>query len=153
MAASAPTAAADITQDERTMSILAHILQLVGWVIAPLIIFAIRRNSRFVCFHALQAVLLQCVYMLLGGSMMAVWFTFMLTTVFKGSANPHAAPPAILFLVFPLIWLGFMGMYALLYVVAILYAIKAGRGEWAEYPVLGRMARRILHIGPNGAYE
>jgi len=36
-------------------------------------------------------------------------------------------------------------------VIAIMYCIKAGRGEWAEYPVLGRLARKILKIGPNGS--
>jgi len=30
------------------------------------------------------------------------------------------------------------------------YGIKAGNGEWAEYPVLGRLARRWLKIGPGG---
>ena len=36
-------------------------------------------------------------------------------------------------------------------VVAIVYAIKAGRGEWADYPLLGRLARKLLKIGPHGA--
>jgi len=36
-------------------------------------------------------------------------------------------------------------------VVAIVYGVKAGRGEWAEYPFLGRLARRILKLGPGGA--
>jgi uncharacterized membrane protein len=35
-------------------------------------------------------------------------------------------------------------------ILAIVYGIKAGRGEWAEYPVLGRLARKILKIGPDG---
>jgi hypothetical protein len=37
-----------------------------------------------------------------------------------------------------------------LLVVAIVYGIKAGHGEWAQYPVLGRVALRILGIGPGG---
>ena len=36
--------------------------------------------------------------------------------------------------------------------LAIIYGVKAGRGEWAEYPLLGRLARHILHIGPGGAF-
>jgi hypothetical protein len=42
-----------ITQDERTMATLAHVLQMVGWWIAPLVIFLTHRKSRFVSFHAL----------------------------------------------------------------------------------------------------
>ncbi|MFZ0479207.1 MAG: hypothetical protein WAL71_08660 [Terriglobales bacterium] len=37
-----------ITQDERTMATLAHVLQVVGWWIAPLIIFLVQLKSRFV---------------------------------------------------------------------------------------------------------
>jgi hypothetical protein len=43
-----------------------------------------------------------------------------------------------------------MGWWVFMLVVAIVYGIKAGRGEWAEYPLLGRLARRILRIGPGG---
>jgi uncharacterized membrane protein len=35
-------------------------------------------------------------------------------------------------------------------ILAIVYGIKAGRGEWAQYPVLGALARKMLRIGPNG---
>jgi hypothetical protein len=38
-------------------------------------------------------------------------------------------------------------------VIAIVYGVKAGRGEWAEYPFLGRLARRILKLRPGGAPE
>ena len=35
------------------MAILAHVLQIVGWWIAPLIIFLLKRDSKFTSFHAL----------------------------------------------------------------------------------------------------
>jgi uncharacterized Tic20 family protein len=57
----------DTTPDERTMATLAHALQLIGSWIAPLIIFLIRRRSRFVSFHALQALLLQIIHTIVGG--------------------------------------------------------------------------------------
>lgn len=34
--------------------------------------------------------------------------------------------------------------------LAIIYGVKAGRREWAEYPVFGQLARHILNIGPGG---
>jgi uncharacterized membrane protein len=43
-----------------------------------------------------------------------------------------------------------MGFWIGMLVIAIVYGIKAGRGEWAEYPVIGRIAKRILKIGPAG---
>jgi uncharacterized membrane protein len=137
------------TQDDRTMATLAHILQLVGWFIAPLVIFLIKRESRFVSFHALQALFLQFAYMVLGGVFMAGWFAIMFATVFRHPGPQNGPPPPVFFL-FPLIWLGFMGLWVVMLVVAIVYGVKAGRGEWAEYPVLGPLARRILKIGPGG---
>jgi hypothetical protein len=29
---------------------------------------------------------------------------------------------------------------------AVRYSIKAGRGEWAEYPLLGKLAKRMLNL-------
>jgi uncharacterized membrane protein len=138
----------DTTPDERTMATLAHALQLIGSWIAPLIIFLIRRRSRFVSFHALQALLLQIVHTIIVVVLMVLWVTTILTTVFhQTSGKPPEFPPA-LFLLFPLVWLGFMAMWVGTLIIAILYAIKAGRGEWADYPVIGKLARRILKMEP-----
>jgi uncharacterized membrane protein len=46
--------------------------------------------------------------------------------------------------------LGLMIAWAVMLVLAIMYGVKAGRGEWAEYPLLGSLARRILKLGPYG---
>ncbi len=136
-----PTAEYTPRDDEKTMAILAHVLQLVGWWIAPLIIFLVKRESRFVSFHALQALFLQLVYVVFWMVGMAGFFVFMFTTMPHMDKN---APPTPFFALFPLLWLGGMGMWILLIVVAILYGIKAGRGEWAEYPLLGPIAKRII---------
>ena len=137
-------------QEERTMAILAHVLQLVGWWIAPLVIFLVKRESRFVSFHALQALLLQVVYMIIMGAFMLLWVASIV--LMAGTQHQGGQAPPAMFILFPLIWLGFMGMWVLMLVVAILYGIKAGRGEWAEYPLIGRLARKLLKIGPAGAF-
>jgi uncharacterized membrane protein len=139
------------TSDERTMATLAHVLQLVvGWI-APLVIFLVKRNSRFVSFHALQVLLLQALYFLL---MMVVMGVFFVVVVFgiafhQPAVHSNSLPPGFIIL-FPVIWLAIMGWWVFILVVAIVYGIKAGRGECAEYPLLGRLARRILRIGPGG---
>ena len=142
----AATALPEPTQDERTMATLAHTLQIVGWFIAPLVIFLIRRDSRFVSFHALQAIFLQLVYMLCWGVFMVGWFGLIFGTVFSQAGKPQAGPPPLVFLLFPLIWLVAMLGWGTMLVAAIVYAVKAGRGEWANYPLLGNLARRVLHI-------
>jgi uncharacterized membrane protein len=138
----------DITPDERTMATLAHALQLIGSWIAPLIIFLIRRQSRFVSFHALQALLLQIVHTIIMIVLMTMWFLTIFTTIFQQTGGKSPVFPPIVFLVMPLVWLGFMVMWAGTLAIAIIYAIKAGHGEWADYPVLGKLARKMLKMEP-----
>jgi uncharacterized membrane protein len=133
------------------MAILAHVLQIVGWWIAPLVIFLLKRDSKFTSFHALQALFLQIFYMLLWGVFVAVWIVGLFVMVAHAPETKGAPPPVGFFILMPLVWLGGMGLWVVVLVVAIVYGIKAGRGEWAEYPVLGRWARQILNIGPGGA--
>jgi uncharacterized membrane protein len=142
------------TQDDRTMAVLAQVLQLVGGWIAPLVIFLLKRQSRFVSFHALQVLLLQGVFILL--TMLAgVGFFFAvalgLFSAAWSSQHSSSAPAAFFFLFFSFFWLAIMLVWVIKLVFAIVYGVKAGRGEWAEYPVLGRWARQILNIGPGGA--
>jgi uncharacterized membrane protein len=141
-----------LTSDERTMGTLAHVLQLVGGWIAPLVIFLVYRKSRFISFHALQALLLQALYFFLVMFVMGLFFVVMIAGVLHQQAVQHNSLPAGFFVLFPVFWLGMMGWWVFMLVVAIVYGIKAGRGEWAEYPLLGSLARRILKIGPGGEF-
>jgi len=151
MADAVPMSVMEPTSDERTMAILAHVLQLVGWWIAPLIILLVKRESRFVSFHALQALLLQIVYAFVMGLCMVLWFSTIFLTIAHSPHTQNAPPPTAFFLMFPLIWLGFMAAWVVMLVIAIVYGVKASHGEWAEYPVLGSLARHFLKIGPGGA--
>jgi uncharacterized membrane protein len=141
------------TLDERTMAILAHMLQIVGLWIAPLIIFVIKRDSRFVSFHALQALLLQVLYLFLMGLGVVFWFGAVVLTMVAGHASGSSSSPPGFFIFMPMLWLDWMSIWGAMVVVAIVYGVKAGRGEWAEYPYLGRLARRILKLGPGGSPE
>jgi len=137
--------------DERTMAILAQMLQIVGLWIAPLIIFVVKRESRFVSFHALQALLLQGVYLFLMGLGVVFWFGAVVLTMVSAHATGNSSSPPAFFIFMPMLWLDWMSIWGAMVVVAIVYGVKAGRGEWAEYPFLGRLARRILKLGPGGA--
>lgn len=139
------------TQDERTMATLAHALQIIGAWIAPLVIFLIKRESRFVSFHALQALLLQIAQFIAAALFMVLWFVLIFSAVFPhAGAKPPSVPPVGFFLMILLLWLFSIATSITVVVLAIVYSIKAGRGEWADYPVLGRLARRLLKMGPGG---
>lgn len=134
------------TSDEKTMATLAHILQVVAWWIAPLIIFLTKRDSKFVSFHALQALLWQLVLLVVWMVGFCGWFVLMFATIFSTAMKPihDQTPPVAFFVVFPLFWLFLMGIWMLNLVLAIVYGIKASRGEWAGYPVIGRWARNFV---------
>jgi uncharacterized protein len=141
------------TQDERTMAVLAHALQMVGWWIAPLVIFLVRPNSKFVRFHALQALLLQVLYLLFWGGVMVAYFAFIFAFVAKiphgGKQVPPEFPPAMILIVMFAMLFGW-GFWILALLAAILYSLKAGRGEWANYPLLGPLARKFLGLPQSG---
>jgi hypothetical protein len=40
-------------------------------------------------------------------------------------------------------------MWIVVLIASINFGFKGGRGEWAEYPVLGQMALKILKLGPS----
>jgi uncharacterized protein len=140
------------TQDERTMATLAQALSILGFL-APLIIFLVKRQSRFVSFHALQAVLWHIAYLVLMVVLMVTFFVVIILTVVTGTEGlKHGAPPPpAMFILFPFVWLGFFAGGIINLVLAVVYAVKAGQGEWADYPIFGKWARKMLKIGPGGA--
>jgi len=137
------------TQDERTIALLAHLLQIVLWWIAPLIILVIKRNSRFISFHALQALLLQGVYLLVLLAGLTLGFGALAFAALMSPPAQHATHPEFVFFM-PILVVAWMSMGLLVLLAGIIYGVKAGRGEWAEYPVLGRWCLRLLKLGPGG---
>ena len=131
------------TPDETTFAALAHALQVVGWFIAPLIILLVKDRSKFVRFHAFQALILQIAYTLVFGGVITA---FIILVLLSGPATSGKNPPLALILGFPIIWLAVMGSYVLVLVLAIVYAVRAGRGEWAAYPLIGRLAARVAGV-------
>jgi uncharacterized Tic20 family protein len=139
-----PDVAALPTSDERTFALLAHILQLFTGFIGPLVIYIIKRDSRFVAFHALQALLWQAIYFVVSMLCMVMWFVLIFSTIATHSnAGSSKAPPTEFFIFFPLIWLFFMCGWIVTMILGIVYGIKANQGQWAAYPIIGRWALRL----------
>jgi uncharacterized membrane protein len=95
------------TQDECTMAFLAQLLQVFTGFIGPLIIYCVKHESRFVKFHALQALIWQLCYMVVVFGGMIFFFFCMFATVFHSASSGHPSnqPPPGFLLFFPLIWL------------------------------------------------
>jgi uncharacterized membrane protein len=143
-AATIPT---ELTQEEKAYAGLAHALMISTWWIGPLVIFLMKRSSRFVSFHSAQALIWQVVFTLIYILGMAVFFAVVLSSVLSAPQGKPPEPgqfPIALFVVFPLFWLIMMGGVAISMTLGIVYCIKAMKGEWAGYPLIGRIAYKIL---------
>ncbi|GBC92122.1 hypothetical protein HRbin15_00586 [bacterium HR15] len=113
------------TSDERLWAMLAHLSALLGYVvllgqyIAPLVIYLVyRERSRFVAFHALQALYFQLALLVLW--VIVCIFAF----ITCGLGAILALVPIVLNLVF-----------------VLLAAIHANNGEWYELPIVGAIAK------------
>jgi uncharacterized protein len=140
-----PVSSGEPTKDECTMAMLAHLLQVFSGFIGPLVIFIVKQDSKFVKYHALQSLIWQAAYLILGFGAMAVFFVSMFSTI---AHTPHGIPhqpgeppPAFIFFI-PLIWLFWGGGWVINLILGIVYSIKANRGEWAGYPIIGRLLLR-----------
>ena len=144
-----PVALPTPTQDEKTMALLAEILQIFTWWIGPLVIYLLKRESKFISFHAMQALLWQCTLMILWMVGVGIWIVGMFVgmVAYMRTAPPgNSPPPAAFFLSFGLFWFTYAGLGVVNVIVGIVYCVRASRGEWAQYPLLGRLARRIVEV-------
>lgn len=100
--------------DEKTLAILSHILTLIAPILAPLIIYLIKKDeSKFVAFHAKESLNFQI-------TIMIIVIGLMITIV------------GIL-----LIWI--VGIAALVFV--IMATIKASEGKLYKYPLSIRLIK------------
>ena len=108
----------EITPDEKTFGMLAHLLNLV-MLIGPLIIWAIKKDqSRYVATQAMQA-------MYWGGAMWILWVVIFIISMVTCGVGAL--------------------LYLPMFVVQILYLVvgtmKANEGLIYEYPITGKMVK------------
>jgi len=111
---SAPVA----SQEDKTMAMLAYVLGIVTGFLGPLVIWLMKKDqSKFVGYHALQALLLHAV-VTLGYILSAVLFIVIIG-----------------FFTMPL-----FGVLSLVF--SIIAGLAANRGEMYEIPIIGKIARQ-----------
>ena len=108
--------------DANVAALLSYVLT---WV-TGLIFFLIEKESRYVRFHAMQAILL-------GGAMVVVWIVF--NFIFVNMLFTSLSMISLLGTISMLIWLAFLG-------IIILCCVKAYQGQMFKLPVIGDMAER-----------
>ena len=105
---------------------IAALISYVFTVVTGLIFFLIEKESRYVRFHAMQA-------LLLGGAFLVLWFVLVIINITLAFASGTLA--TLMGLLSFVIWLGFLG-------VIILCCVKAYQGQWFKLPVIGDLAEK-----------
>ena len=131
-------------EDERTMAMLTEIISVFAGFLGPLIILIIKRDSKFVSFYALQCLFWHLLYGFVFVIIFMVVFFGMFAQIATLPKHPNAPPPVGLFLGFPLIFLSFLGLWVINIALGIIFALKARSGEWARYPIVGRLALKLI---------
>lgn len=126
------------TEEERTSAMLPHILQVFGGFVPPLVILIVKRNSRYVRFHSLQALIWQVIATVTIIIGFVSFFILMIATIPAAAQNKNEMPKA--FFLFPLIWLMFLGQYGISAILAIVFGWQCSNGKWSRYPLIGRLA-------------
>lgn len=118
----------DTTQDDRLWGTLAYVLGIFVPLLAPLIIFFVKKDqSRFVAFHALQSLLMDAALLLLG---------IVVGIISVILAFAHLG--LVAFFLTMAVWaLGFV-----VFVLKIIGAIKANGGQLWVAPVVGSFVRQ-----------
>lgn len=120
-----PYDTSSVSQQDRTMGMLAYVLAIFTSWLGPLILWLVKKDqSKFVAFHAVQALVLMGAVFLVGVA-----------------ANILAALHLGL-LAYPVAFL--VGLGGL--ILNILAAIAANKGQWYEMPVVGKYARQFAGI-------
>ena len=136
-----------IKSDEKLMSLLSHlsiIIPNIG-VIAPIIIWITQKDkSKFVRFHAVQAIFFQLLFFVLLMASIFIGLILMLISLPIITRNPDAAPGALFW-----VSMGVMNLYFPLWIIFAIYAVVAGvksfKGRIFRYLIIGRIIEKKVY--------
>ena len=110
------------TQDDKTMAMLSYPLGIFTGFLGPLILWLVKKDqSKFVAFHALQALILHA--FVVAGYILSSLLVFVL--------------------------IGFL-TYPIFFIIGVVYSVLAGlaanKGDWYEIPIVGKLARQQVGL-------
>lgn len=132
-----------ITNDEKLLSFLCHLSMILGGILVPVIIWAIKKEqSKFVRFHALQAIFYHLAYSVIAGFFIAgIIITYLSTLSIYYAPRPsyHTGPSAtVIVILVVFVLLTFLIIFGSIG-YGIYLAIKANKGEKIKIPVIGKI--------------
>lgn len=137
------------SSDEKVLAALAHgsvFMMFLGPVVPVILWASQRKKSKYVSFHALQAMGYQALYFWLGivVAILIMMLFICLIPVLSISLQNSGEPTLIPFLVQVPIMLSLFGYLGLFFILGIVGAVSCFLGRDFRYPVLGRWLERYL---------
>ncbi len=144
----------ETTSDERLMAMLSHLSILFGGIILPIILWATQKDkSRFVRYHALQAIFFHIAYVaILVIVIVALVLVFMIFGIGLGamtSKGSHhsdgGAFPAIMVILMILFYGGiFISVFGAM-AYEIYLAVKSYQGSYIKIPIIGKIIYKKVY--------
>lgn len=139
----------NVNNEERMQGMFSHLSIFFGGIILPIIFWAINKDkSKFVSFHALQALFFHIAY-----AVLIVGFIMIMIIGGVGvgllSSGLHAGArggPSVLFIIVMVAFYLFIFLTALGVIGFSIYmAIKTYNGELKKYPVIGNIVYKKVY--------
>jgi uncharacterized Tic20 family protein len=135
-----------LNSDHKLMSIFSHLAILIPniGIVAPIFIWLTQREkSKFIRFHAMQAIFFQMLFFLL--LMLSIFIGIILMAVAIMLANNSGSEPGVFFW----ISMGIVNFYFPLWFIFSIYAIvasvKSFRGKRFKYWIIGRIIEKRIY--------
>ncbi len=140
--------APEATQDEKTMALIVYLVSIFAGFIPPLIIYLLKRDSKFVAFHSLQVLFWHIAYLVFTLGAVAVLIVGIFASIAGAAHNGgHNQPPPPMFFIFlPIFYLSIMFGWVVNLIVSVVLGIQAHKGEWPAIPIIGGWARRMAGL-------
>jgi uncharacterized Tic20 family protein len=141
-----------LTNDERLMAMLSHLSILFGGIILPIILWAVQKDkSRFVRYHALQAIFFHIAYIailviviILLAIAMVVFGIGLGALTSNSKSDPGAFPVVVILLVFVFYGAIFISVFGAM-AYEIFLAIKSYNGAYTKIPIIGNIIYRKVY--------
>ena len=136
-----------IPEDERLISLFAHLSFFFGSLIIPLIFWLVyREKSKFITFNSVQALIFHIVYIGMNFILIGCLAVIMgLAGLLNKSGGIPSTPniiPLILIIIVSLIIIGFIG-FCIFY--SIYMAVLSYKGKTKMYPVIGNIVYKKIY--------
>jgi len=143
-----PQNPAELTSDEKMLSMFAHFSIFLGGIILPIIFYFMQKDkSKYTAFHSLQAIFFHLLYLVVLFGLIFLMAIVLLGTGALGSvfSNNHEIPGAGFMLGMIIFYIGLFGSIILAIGSGVYMGIKAYNGSWKRYPIVGNWAYKKVY--------